>query len=911
MRQLLIAVALLCCCVANAQDYKDRSLSPEKRAQDLIGRLTIEEKVALMQNNSAAVERLGVKRYEWWNEALHGVARAGRATVFPQAIGMAASFDAPLLYNVFSAVSDEGRVKNRIARQNGSRLRYQGLTFWTPNINIFRDPRWGRGQETYGEDPFLTSIMGQAVVCGLQGTPFLTPEEEWDYNTQRNITYDQPLTPSTSHPISSPRGGAERGFLHPTLKSHACAKHFAVHSGPEWNRHTYNAENINPRDLYETYLPAFKDLVQKAHVQEVMCAYNRYEGDPCCGSDRLLTHILRNEWGYDGLVVSDCGAIDDFYRKGHHEVAPSNVEASAMAVLSGTDLECGQSYRGLVEAVQRGLIKESDIDRSLMRLLKARFELGEMDDASEWDLLPDSLLDSNTHRQLSLQMARESIVLLQNNEMPLLGKGEGLLPLTNEKLQALNRQLGIEGNARIAVIGPNANDSVMQWGNYNGFPSHTVTLLEGMKNIFGEQNIIYDFACDRTSKDIFSSLFDKCRNSLGDGFKATYYNNQDFEGTPSAVAHYPTTFQLTTDGGTAFTAGVPIDDFSAIYETTFTPDHQCKVDFFLTLWGAAELRINGKTVAKEERRNNGRQSFYTLNAEQGKRYDIELRYQNKRGVSRLTFNMGEFVPSSTEQLLGKVRDAAVVVFAGGIAPSLEGEEMAVNIEGFKGGDRTEIQLPRVQRDMLAALHKAGKRVVFVNFSGSAIALVPETETCDAIIQAWYPGQAGGTAIAEVLAGKYNPAGRLPVTFYRCIEQLPDFEDYSMQGRTYRYMQEKPLFPFGHGLSYSRFEYGKPQVKGNMLSIDVKNRSKRDGEEVVQLYLQRPDDSKGPLKTLRATKRVRIAAGKTANVTFTLTNETFNWWDSDHNVVRPLKGKYNILVGGSSDDSTLKKTEYIY
>ena len=890
MKQLLFAMALLCCTAVSAQDYKDRTLSPEKRAQDLISRLTIEEKVALMQNNAAAVERLGVKPYEWWNEALHGVARAGRATVFPQAIGMAASFDAPLLYSVFSAVSDEGRVKNRIAREKGSRLRYQGLTFWTPNINIFRDPRWGRGQETYGEDPFLTSIMGQAVVCGLQGMPFLTPDEEWDYNTQRQI----PITPNHQT----------------TLKSHACAKHLAVHSGPEWNRHTYNAENINPRDLYETYLPAFKDLVQKAHVQEVMCAYNRYEGDPCCGSDRLLTHILRNEWGYDGLVVSDCGAIDDFYRKGHHEVTTSNVEASAMAVLSGTDLECGQSYRGLVEAVRKGLIKESDIDRSLMRLMKSRFELGEMDDSSEWDLLPDSLLDCNSHHQLSLQMARESIVLLQNKGIASLRKGEGLLPLTNEKLQALASQLGLRQDARIAVIGPNANDSVMQWGNYNGFPEHTVTLLEGMRNVFGEDRIIYDFACDRTSTDIFNSLFDKCHNTMGNGFKATYYANQDFEGSPAATAHYPTTFQLTTDGGTAFAAGVPIDDFSVVYETTFTPDHQCNVEFFLTLWGAAELRINGETVAKEERRNNGRKSFYTLNAEQGKRYDIQLRYQNRRGVSRLTFNMGEFVPSSTEQLLAKVADAAVVVFAGGIAPSLEGEEMAVDIEGFKGGDRTDIQLPRVQREMLAALHKAGKHVVFVNFSGSAIGLVPETENCDAIVQAWYPGQAGGTAIAEVLAGRYNPAGRLPVTFYRGIEQLPDFEDYSMKGRTYRYMQSKPLFCFGQGLSYSQFEYDKPVIKDNVVSVKVKNVSKTDGEEVVQLYLQRPDDRQGPLKTLRRIQRVKIAAGKSATVSFVLSNETFNWWDSDHNAVRPLKGRYNILIGGSSDDNMLKKTEYV-
>lgn len=713
---VLLAGALMSACQQKLS-YQNTSLPPEERAADLVQRLTLEEKVSLMQNNSSAVPRLGIKPYNWWNEALHGVARNGRATVFPQAIGMGAAFNDSLLHVVFTAVSDEARAKNHIARRNSSYKIYQGLTFWTPNINIFRDPRWGRGQETYGEDPYLTSQLGMAVVRGLQG-----PEDS---------QYD---------------------------KAHACAKHYAVHSGPEWNRHSFNAENIDPRDLWETYLPAFKDLVQKADVKEVMCAYNRFEGSPCCNSDRLLMQILRDEWGYEGLVVSDCGAIYDFFEEGRHGTHKDKADASSAAVLSGTDLECGDAYKSLADAVHQGKIKEEDLDRSVARLLKARFELGEMDETTPWDTISDSVVNCRIHQVLALRMARESMTLLQNKN--------SLLPL--------------KAGMTVALVGPNANDSVMQWGNYNGFPGHTVTLLEALRKRLPEEQLIY----------------------------------------------------------------VP----GALYAEDFVPKHK-----------------------KDE--------------------------------------MEQMKPLDAASLLKQVGCADVVVFAGGISPLLEGEEMKVNVQGFKGGDRTDIELPAIQRQLLKALKVAGKKVVFVNFSGSAVGLEPETQTCDAILQAWYPGEAGGTAVADVLYGDYNPAGRLPVTFYKNVSQLPDYEDYSMKGRTYRYFEGTPLFPFGHGLSYTTFVYGKAEVKDGCLLVPVTNTGSMDGDEVVQLYLNRPDDANGPRKTLRAFKRVHIPTGATRTVSLPLTEETFNWWDTATNTVHPLKGSYKLLYGGSSDDRTLQTMMY--
>lgn len=667
--------------------YRNPALSPEERARDLCSRLTLEEKTALMMHTSPAIERLGIPAFNWWNEALHGVGRNGTATVFPITMGMAASFDDQLLQRVYNAVSDEARAKNNQARREGTvGESYHNLSFWTPNINIFRDPRWGRGQETYGEDPYLTSRMGVSVVKGLQG----------------------------------PEG-------HRYSKLLACAKHFAVHSGPEWNRHSFNAENISLRDLYETYLPAFKALVQEANVSEVMCAYNRLEGDPCCGNNRLLTQILRKEWGYQGLVTSDCWAVSDFWNG--HQYSPDKKSATSQAVRSGTDLECGDSYGNLVDGVRAGLISEEEIDVSLQRLLAARFRLGDLDPAEwvEWSRLDQKDICTPEHKWLALQMARESMTLLQNRG--------NILPLSR-------------GMESLAVMGPNANDSVMQWGNYNGFPQHTITALEGIR-----------------------------------------------------------------------------------------------------------------------------------------RYVPALRY--------VAWS------KDVNAQVAQVGDAQTVIFVGGISPQLEGEEMEVSEPGFKGGDRTMIEIPQAQRDVIAALHRAGKRVILVTCSGSALGLVPESENADAILQAWYGGESGGQALAETLFGDCNPAGKLPVTFYRDVDQLPDYEDYNMKGHTYRYFQGEPLFPFGYGLSYTTFRLGKPSYQDGKIRLSVSNRGKKDGTEIVQVYLRRVDDTEGPIKALRAFKRVDVKAGQKVNTIIDLPRERFEWWDASTNTMRILPGKFEVYVGSSS------------
>lgn len=833
--------------------YQNTQLSPEQRAEDLLGRLTLEEKASLMQNNSRAIPRLGIKPYEWWNEALHGVARAGLATVFPQSIGMAASFNDSLLYEVFTAVSDEARAKNRYFNNKGQYKRYQGLTMWTPNVNIFRDPRWGRGQETYGEDPYLAGRMGSAVVRGLQG-----PADS-KYN-----------------------------------KLHACAKHFAVHSGPEWNRHSFNAENIDLRDLWETYLPAFKELVQKAKVKEVMCAYNRYEGDPCCGSNRLLTQILRNEWGFNGIVVSDCGAISDFYGEKKHNTHPDAMHASASAVLSGTDVECGSNYGKLPDAVRKGLIPQERIDISVRRLLKARFELGEMDATHPWNHIPYSVVASAKHNDLALKIAQESMVLLQNRR--------NLLPL-NKKMT-------------VAVMGPNANDSVMQWGNYNGTPSHTVTLLKGIQKILPDSQIIYEQVCGHTDAHIWGSLFGQCHSPKGNGFEATYWNNTAYQGTPSAQAAQPTPFAFQAAGATVFAPGVNTREFSASYRSTFRPTHSGTAYFRIATNGKASVWVNGKEAGQEIVNKKQPANYYPLTFEQGKEYEIELKTIQTREDAFLKFDLVEAQPTDMQALLKRLKKADVIVFAGGISPLLEGEQMSVDAPGFRGGDRDNIELPDAQRQVLQALKKAGKKVVYINYSGSAIALAPEAENCDAILQAWYPGQEGGTAVANILFGNYNPAGRLPVTFYKNTEQLPDFQDYSMKGRTYRYFKEEPLFPFGYGLSYTQFAYQPARLdkssltygESATLTIPVQNIGKRDGEEVVQVYLRRPDDMEGPVKTLREFRRISLPKGGSREVEITLPYSAFEWFDTKTNSMHPITGSYEILYGGSSKEEDLQRIE---
>ena len=724
--------------VSFAQPYKDPTLSAEARAKDLLGRLTLEEKARLMEHTSPAIERLDIPAFNWWNEALHGIGRNGTATVYPITMGLAATWDDALVEKAFLAASDEARAKNNIARKNGRIRQYQCLSFWTPNINIFRDPRWGRGQETYGEDPYLTTKMGLAVVRGLQGA-----------QGDENIEYGSK--------------GQYRKLL-------ACAKHFAVHSGPEYNRHSFNLELLPERDLWETYLPAFKALVQEGDVQEVMCAYHRFDGEPCCGNSRLLNDILRKEWGFKGLVTSDCWAINDFFNPSNHGTSKTKEDAVATAVIAGTDVECGGTYRSLTDAVAQGKITEEKINESLLRLLKARFELGDFDseDLVPWKKIGEEVIASKEHHQIALDAARRSIVLLQNKQ--------DILPLAK--------------TTKVAVIGPNANDSVMMWGNYNGFPRHTVTILEGIKQ---KGNVIgYMKACDLV-----------------------------------------------------------------------------------------------ENMGRQPRRNN------------------EGPARDYGHDDALQIKTDDATKTTNEDILNCVKDADVVVFVGGISPRLEGEEMRVTLPGFRGGDRTSIELPQMQRDVLKLLHDAGKKVVFVNCSGSAMALVPETTTCDAIVQAWYGGEAGGEALADVLYGDYNPTGRLPITFYRSTDQLPDYESYEMKGRTYRYLKEAPLWYFGYGLSYTTVRYGTPSYNNNVVSVSLTNTGKRSTEEVVQVYLNKQGDTDGPRATLRAYQRVVVPAGATVKAEIPLPRNSFEWWNPNTNTMNVTAGQYNVMVGSSSNPADLQ------
>ena len=678
-------------------------------------------------------------------------------------------------------------------------------------------------------------------------------------------------------------------------KVHACAKHFAVHSGPEWNRHSFNAENISPRDLYETYLPPFEALVKEGKVKEVMCAYNRFEGEPCCGSNRLLNHILRREWGYDGIVVADCSAISDFHNDKGHKTHADAASASSAAVLSGTDLECGSNYRSLTEGVKKGFIDEADIDRSVKRLLQARFELGEMDepDQVKWAQIPYSVVCSDKHDSLSLDMARKSMTLLLNKN--------NALPLER-------------GGTTIAVMGPNANDSVMQWGNYNGLPKRTITILDGIRSAMGKDDkLIYEQGCSWVERTLIRSVFNQCKSKEGAGFSARYWNNTEFKGAPAATSRLTTPFRLCTSGATVFAPDVNLTDFSATYQSVFTPQETGEVVFDFYCYGSVKLLVNGKEIGSFTNKHGSRPRAYGMHVDAGKSYDIEIKFQYFSSDAQLNFDLGFKEEADIQRSVAKVKDADVVIFAGGISPQLEGEEMGVKLPGFRGGDRTDIELPAVQREMIKALHDAGKKVIFVNCSGSPIAMEPETEYCQAILQAWYPGQSGGKAVAEVLFGDYNPAGRLPATFYRNLAQLPDFEDYNMAGHTYRFFNGEPLFPFGYGLSYTTFKYGKIQLKSSAqtgetvkITVPVTNTGSRNGEEVVQVYLKKQGEADGPVKTLRAFKRVYIPAGKTVKVELELTPKQLEWWDSATNTMRTMPNTFDVMVGGSSKDCDLQK-----
>lgn len=826
--------------------YQNPNLTPKERAADLCGRMTIEEKAQVMLDRSKPVQRLGIPEFAWWNEALHGVGRNGFSTVFPSCIGMAASFDDALLERIYTAISDEARAKNTAQRKKGSVSKYQGLSFWTPNINIFRDPRWGRGQETYGEDPYMNSRMGLAVVRGLQG----------------------------------PSG-------HKYMKLYACAKHFAVHSGPEKTRHRFDIENLSARDLWETYLPAFKDLVQKGGVKEVMCAYQRFEGEPCCGSNRLLQTILRDEWGFEGLVVSDCGAISDFWRPGRHGVSENPASASAKAVLSGTDIECGTEYKSLPDAIKAGYITEEQIDVSVRRLLEARFELGDFDPDSlvEWTRIPQSVVACREHKDLALQMACEQMVLLQNRD--------DILPLKKD--------------AKIMVMGPNAADSTMLWGIYFGQPTHSVTILEGIESKIGGK-VPYTKACEITALTEAVSHFGDIVGEDGKpGMTARYWNNTDMSGSPVCETRYTTPLNFDNGGNTVFAPGVELENFTAQYKGTFVPEEDGQLEFNYANDDGLRLIVNGDTVASRWKEDRLRYNSRPFKVKGGCKYEIQIDYMQLTGSATLKFDVAATTKVTPETIVGRAADADVIIFAGGISPNLEREEAKVDLPGFDNGDRTSIELPDAQRVLLKALHDAGKKIVFVNCSGSAVALTPEIQTCDAILQAWYPGEQGGHAVADVLFGDYNPCGKLPVTFYRDDSQLPPFDDYDMKNRTYRYFKGEALFPFGFGLSYTDFSVGTPvyNAKNGSISVKVSNTGHRDGAEIIQAYVRNTADADGPIKTLRGFSRAELKAGETKTVVMDFPRSCFECWDAQTNTMRVVPGKYEILVGTSSMDKDLK------
>ena len=868
---LLALIALLTTTVSAQVKYpfQDPKLSREERVENLLSLLTPDEKVGLMMNKSASVDRLGIPSYNWWSEACHGV-RQGGYTVYPQPIGMAAAFNAQLVYDVFSQVSDEARANWNRSDHNIFNVPqgvtyYPGnpeLTFWCPNVNIFRDPRWGRGQETCGEDPYLNAVLGVQTVLGMQGG--LTP------------------TPSTT---------GEGSYF----KTHACAKHYAVHSGPEPLRHSMNVEPSH-RDLWETYLPAFKALVKKGNVREVMCAYQRFEGKPCCSSDVLLIDILRNKWGYDGIVLTDCDAINNFYNKGQHETHPDPLSASVDAVLNGTDLECGKVFMSLAEGLKKGLIKESDLDGHLRKTLMGRFELGMFDPAEmlPWAKLAPEVISSEKHDALATQAARESMVLLEN-------KG-AVLPLSKDI-------------KTLAVIGPNADDVDLLNGNYGGTPTeaHQHSLLSGIKAAVPGAKIIYEKACELN--DEYTTIHHLQDFNDGKGVKVEFFNNKELAGEPAKTDYY-NELNFSTFGAWGFAQGVNRDTLSVRISGKYVSTFTGEMKYTLTTDNGYLLKVNGEVV--EEGKPGGRRGFgfgrrveyKSFPVEQGKTYDVVIEYRHGNGqFAMLRGDICERKLADFTDLANKVKDADAIIIIGGISARMEGE----------GGDKADIELPKVQQMLVRAMHQTGRPVIFVNCSGSAIAFGSVEGQYDALLQAWYAGQGGAKALAEVLFGDYNPGGKLPVTFYRSNDDLPDFLDYSMKNRTYRYFTGVPQYAFGYGLSYTTFAVGKAKISNLKtqisnpkvtLTVPVTNTGKREGTETVQVYVKRLDDAGAPIKALKRFQKLSLMPGETKTASITLDGEAFEYYDEMAYELAVKPGRYQILYGTSSLDKDLQSFDFV-
>ncbi len=824
--------------------YQNPDLPTEERVNDLLSRMTLAEKASQMVYDAPAIERLGIPEYNWWNECLHGVARSGLATVFPQAIGMAAMFDTAQMHKVAVIISDEARAKYEEAVRNGNRGIYQGLTFWTPNINLFRDPRWGRGMETYGEDPFLTGELAVSFIKGLQG--------------------DDPHY----------------------LKVVATAKHFVVHSGPESSRHVFDAR-IGRRDFFESYAPHFKKSVEEANVQSVMCAYNSFDGEPCCGNGYLLNEVLRNDWGFKGYVVSDCWALTDFYM--NHKVTATAEESAAMAIKSGTDLNCGSVYPSLIQAVDSGLVDSALINESVKRLFTARFKLGmfDPDDRVPYAQIPYSDLNSDAHKKEALITAQKSMVLLKN---------EGnILPLSKNL-------------KTIAVIGPNANDDEVLLGNYNGFPEKAITPLQGIiDKVGGHTEVIYAQGCDvangmPTVTTIPGEFLYVDADKTQQGLNAEYFDNTDFSGEP-VLSRIDTVVDFNWEQNAPDTL-LPKDNFGVRWTGYLVPeetgDYNIGGDGFdvFKIWIDDELWVDFQNV------HHNVITTKEKHLEKGTMYKIRIEYENIQRAAMMKFIWSRSAAHLEKQALEAARKADVVILTMGLSPRLEGEEMSVKIDGFSGGDRMKLSLPAAQLDLMKKIKAVGKPMVLVLLNGSAVAINWESENIPAILESWYGGQAAGTAIADILFGDYNPAGRLPVTFYKSVDQLPDFEDYDMKGHTYRFFEGDPLYGFGYGLSYTHFTYSHLDVpesasfKGPFdVSVQVTNDGKMAGDEVVQLYIKDMEASVPvPRVALKGISRISLKPGETKTVSFTVTSDMLTVF-SDEGCAFNEPGMFEISIGG--------------
>jgi beta-glucosidase len=839
--------------------YQDTTLPFQERVDDLISRMTLKEKISQMVHDAPAVERLGIPKYNWWNECLHGVGRAGIATVFPQAIGLAATWNVDLMHQVATAISDEARAKHHETLRRSIREIYTGLTFWSPNINIFRDPRWGRGQETYGECPYLTARLGVAFVKGLQG--------------------DDPHY----------------------LKLVATPKHYAVHSGPEPDRHHFDAQ-ADERDMRETYLPHFEATIREGGAFSIMGAYNRTNGEPCCASPTLLKRILRQEWGFEGYVVSDCWAILDIYA--HHQIVETPEQAAAMAVKEGCDLNCGVTYPALLGAVEQGLISEEEIDRAVGRLFMARFRLGMFDPPEQvaYAQIPYTVVDSPEHRELALRAARESIVLLKNED--------NLLPLKKD----------LES---IAVIGPNADDLPVLMGNYNGTPRKAVTPLDGIRQKLGSATrVYYAQGCDRADgvPPLSAIPPTHLRPAVADanqtGLTAAYYENDKLEGQPLRTQVDPVIDFVWKD--TTPLSGQMADRFAVRWTGFLVPPITGTYKLGVNGFNDYSLYLDGELIVEFRGSHDPFLKTRDVKLEAGRLYDLRLEYANRGLNAQVQLLWAIPDVDYGAEAVEVAAKAEVVILVMGLSPSLEREEMPVQVEGFAGGDRTDIKLPRPQEELLKRIQALHKPTVLVLLSGSAVAVTWADEHVPAIMAAWYPGQAGGDAIADVLFGDYNPAGRLPVTFYRSVQDLPPFEDYRMEGHTYRYFRGEPLYPFGHGLSYTVFRYSAMQLSARTItpqetltiSVDVENTGERAGDEVVQLYVSDVAASVPvPIRQLQGFKRVHLAPGEKKTVSFALTPCQFSLIDAkDRRVIEP--GEFQIAVGGRQPDPEGKRADVL-